>query len=978
MGRISRYLALLALLWPGVLSAQQRAITGRVTDAMSGQPLASVSVTVVETRQSALTDAEGRFRLAAVPSERVTLRFSSLGYRTTTVTVEPGTTSVEVGLDIDALNLDALVVTGQATAIDRRRAATSIAYVSGEEVTRVSAPTVLNSMTGKISGVNLQTNSGAPGGGIQMQIRGNNTILGSHDPLFVVDGVIYSNATIPSGRGYANSAASVSMEADAVNRIADLNPNDIASIEVLKGAAASAMYGSKAANGVVIITTKRGRVGAPQINVTQRLGVYTPLRTLKARRWTEEEAVEKYGEVAREFFQGNASPYFDHYSQVYSNRRPSFETIADIRGGSESTRYFVSGTWKHDEGLERNTFATRQSLRANLDQALGSKLDLQVSTAFTRSENDRGWNNNCNNYGCNGYAFAYIPSFVDLTRRNPDGGYPQPKVGVPSNPVQTTEMADNYEETIRFTGGLRLSWEAMERSDQTLRLVFQGGLDAFDQRNDVWSPPDLFYEQPQTRPGESIESGGRSLFYNWNVNAVHTLLGRSFTALTSFGVQYEDQRLQTHLIRTEGLLPGQRNVNQGTFSTVNESLSQERTLALYIQEDLQLLNDRLFVSAGLRAERSSMNGDASRYYVFPKASSSYRFFDALGRGSELKLRAAYGETGILPSFGFKFTNLATPQIGGERGLAVSTQAGSPTVEPERKQEFEAGIDGSAMNGRLTWELTGFVTRNTNILLQRVPAPSTGYASQVFNGGKFRNQGFEIALGYTPIQTPNAIWVARGTFTRITNEVLDLAGQPAFFPAGSGFGNLGRTFIEVGKAITQIVANTYDKDGNPTPTMVQVGNSTPDFRVGLVNDVTIGRLSFSSTLDWQQGGSVVNLTKYLYDTQETTDDYGTPAFEKRAQARRDGVHSVYVEDATFVKLRELSAMWDVPPAVTAAMGLGVRNLRVGLTGSNLFMWTKYSGMDPEVSNFGSLAIRSNIDIAPYPPSRGIFFNVTVGF
>src|SRR5690606_7220809 len=324
--------------------------------------------------------------------------------------------------------------------------------------------------------------------------------------------------------------------------------------------------------------------------------------------------------------------------------------------------------------------------------------------------------------------------------------------------------------------------------------------------------------------------------------------------------------------------------------------------------------------------------------------------------SEVKLRTAYGETGNLPLFGHKYTNLATPQIGGEIGLAVSTTAGSPIVEPERLKEIEAGIDGFAMNGRLTWELTGFVRNSTNLLLQRVPAPSTGYGTEIFNGGKLRNQGVEIALGYAPVQTRNALWVARGTFTRYTNEVVDLAGLPPFFPAGSGFGNLGRTFVEEGKPITQIIANTYDKDGNPTPTQVQVGNSTPDFRVGLVNDVTFGRLSFSSAVDWQQGGNVINLTKYLYDTQETTEDYGTPAFEKRAQARRDGVHAPYIEDATFVKLRELSVMWDVPQSVAAGMGLGVRSLRVGLTGTNLLMWTKYTGLDPEVANFGATAIR----------------------
>ncbi|HEX7090864.1 MAG TPA: SusC/RagA family TonB-linked outer membrane protein [Longimicrobiales bacterium] len=980
MERLARHLALLTLLWPAALSAQQRVIAGRVVDAMDGRPLPSVAVTVTETRQTVLSDAEGRFRLVGVPSGRISLRFSTIGYRSTTVAVEPDAQSIEVGLETDVLNLDALVVTGQATTIDRRSATTSIAYVSGEQVSRVSSPTALNAMAGKITGVNLQTNSGAPGGGIQMQIRGNSTILGSFDPLFVVDGVIYSNASIPSGRGYVNAAASPELEADPVNRIADLNPSDIASIEVLKGAAASAIYGSKAANGVVIITTKRGQAGPPQVEVTQRVGVFTPLRLLSFRRWTLDEAVAKYGESARPFFQGNQSPYYDHYAQVYSNRRPSYETIATVRGGSEATRYYVSGAWKHDEGIERGTFATRQSLRANLDQRLGTRTDIQVSTAFARSENDRGWDNNCNNFGCHGYAIAYIPSFIDLTRRNPDGSFPTPPqdIGVQANPIQHTELGVNLEETIRFTGGIRLSWDAMQRADQALRLVVGGGIDAFDQENDVWSPNELFFEQSQTRPGEAVQSGGRSLFYNWNVNAIHTFLAPSFTATTSFGLQYEDQRLHTHLIRTQGLLPGQRNVDQGTFTTTDESLSEERTLAVYLQEELQLLDERLLILGGLRAERSSVNGDAGRYYVFPKLSSSYRIPGLLGNASEIKLRAAYGETGNQPLFGMKYTDLETPQIGGEKGVAVSATAGSPVVEPERVKEVEVGIDGFMMNGRLTWELTAFTRNTTNLLLERVPAPSTGYAEQIFNGGKLRNDGFEIALGYAPIQTRDALWVARATFTRYTSEVVDLAGLPPFYPTGSGFGNLGRTYVEEGKPITQIVALAYDKDGNVTSRQVQVGNSAPDFRVGLVNDVAFGRLGFSSTLDWQQGGNAINLTKYLSDTQETSPDYGTPAFERRAAARRDGVHQPYVEDATFVKLREVSITWDVPESLYAGMGIGVRDLRLGLSGRNVLMWTKYSGLDPEVANFGPAAIRSNLDIAPYPPSRAFFLEITVGF
>jgi TonB-dependent SusC/RagA subfamily outer membrane receptor len=226
--------------------------------------VAEVSVVGPLRGSTVLTGDDGRFVIAA-PAGSVRLLVRAFGFSRNEVVVAPGETNVDIELREDVFRLDELVVTGQATSIERRSAPTAVAYVSGEDVARVSAPTLMNALNGRISGVNLQTNSGAPGGGIQMQIRGNATILGAFDPLFVVDGVMYSNASIPSGRGYVNNAASVTLEADPVNRIADLNPADIASIEILKGAAASSIYGSKASNGVVVITTARGKAGLPRI-----------------------------------------------------------------------------------------------------------------------------------------------------------------------------------------------------------------------------------------------------------------------------------------------------------------------------------------------------------------------------------------------------------------------------------------------------------------------------------------------------------------------------------------------------------------------------------------------------------------------------------------------------------------------------------------------------------------------------------------
>ncbi len=400
----------------------------------------------------------------------------------------------------------------------------------------------------------------------------------------------------------------------------------------------------------------------------------------------------------------------------------------------------------------------------------------------------------------------------------------------------------NDEETNRFTGGATMGWTPHIGGGQTLRLVLGGGLDVFDQKNNVWTPNDLFFERIQALPGEAIESGGRSRFFNYNLNAVHSMPLGSMSATTSAGFQYEDRQLETFLIRTQNLLPGQRNVNQGTNITANNNLTAERTIALYASEELHLLSDRLLLRGGLRAERSSVMGDIDKYYVFPNVSTSYRFEDLFGSGNSLKLRAAYGETGNQPLFGQKFSNLLTPTLGGTQGLAVSTVAGFPGVEPERLKEIEAGADGSLMNERFTWEFTYFNRNTTNLLLNRVPEPSSGFSTQVFNGGKIANWGYEVGVGYSPIQTASVTWVSRATFTRYDSKVEDLAGLPPFFPTGSGFGNLGRTRVEVGQPITQIVGFGLNADGTRTPTLVQLGNSAPDFRMGFVNDVTWRRLT----------------------------------------------------------------------------------------------------------------------------------------
>ena len=972
---------MLAALVPATVAAQTRRVTGEVVRGGTNEPVADAVVAVVGGSRaiSVLTNDQGHFAISVPPGE-VRVEVSALGYATRQVVIPAGETTVTISLDFSPFHLDALVVTGQATTVARRSATTSVAYVSGADISQVPAPSMVAALDGKVTGVNIQSNSGAPGGGMQIQIRGNNTLLGGFDPLYVVDGVLYSDAAIPGGRGYANAEASPSTEADPVSRIADLNPDDIASIEILKGAAASSIYGSKAANGVIVITTKRGQMGAPKFTLTQRVGLSTPLKLLETRHWTQADAVSTYGSDASAFFQGNANPYYDLYGMVYDQRKPSYETLASLSGGSGDTRYYVSGEWKRDEGIERNTDAGERSIRVNLDHDLRSNLTLHVSSAYNRTTNDRGWDNNCNNFGCMGYAMAYIPSFFNM-EKNANGTYPEPSIaGIPSNPLQLSALGVNHEETNRFTGGARLNWNVFTTDRQSFQVVAGGGLDTFDQNNQVWAPNELFFEQVAALPGVAVQTDGRSFFQNWNLNGIHKWQASSWSASTSFGAQYEDRRLHTNQILTRNLLPGQENVNQGTNTTPTENLNRERTFALYAQEEVNLFNERLKVQGGLRAERSSVNGDINKYFTYPKISGAYRFLDYLGQGSEVKLRVAYGETGNQPLFGQKFTNLNTPQLGGEQGVTVSTTSGSSNIQPERLKELEVGIDGTVFDNRLTWEITRFNRNTTNLLLQRVPAPSSGFTSQLFNGGKIRNSGTEISLGFSPLVTSTSSWISQVSFTRYTSEVVDLAGLPPFFPAQSGFGNLGRTYIQEGRPITQIIGFDFKGDGSQTraDTLAQLGNSAPDFRIGFVNTFNYKSASLRAVVDWQHGGDVINLTQFLEDDGQTSPDWGSDAWKARYAGYLHGVIRPYVESASFVKVREISLDVNVPADLLQDIHLGASSLRLGLSGRNLFMWAPYSGLDPEVANFGSASVRNNLDISPYPPSRTFFFNVSVGF
>jgi TonB-linked SusC/RagA family outer membrane protein len=992
----------------GTAAAQERLVSGTVTRASGGQPITEATVSVAGSRATAKTNDQGRYTISVGPGDaRLTIR--AIGFRSAEVSVPAGVESADAALTEDIFKLEELVVSGQQTGVERRSATTSTAIVTNEDLTQVGAATLDQALQGKIAGANIEQNSGGPGGGLQIRVRGANTAIGQADPLFVVDGVIYSNATLPSGL-FSVTASSLNrgrgeLQDDAVNRLADLNPADIASVEVLKGAAASSIYGSKAANGVVVITTNRGRVGKPKVNVTQRLGFYELLRGPGGgRAFTPASAFATFSEhdpgetpkldsaVVQSYIVNGQLPYYDHLQEVAGNRPFAWETVADVSGGDDNTKYYISGAWTDNPGIVTNTFAKKQSLRLNLDQQLGSRFKLQASSAFTRNQTDRGITNNDNNGGSVTYALAYIPSFLPLL--NPDGSFREPEVTyLQGNPVQTAALSTNDELVNRFTGAANLSFQAFTTERSSLKLVAAAGADIFNQKATVIAPPELFFQQTQANPGVSSLANGDSRFLNWNLNAIHTYTpaSASWRATTSVGSQYEDRNLNRSQVVAQGLIPGQTNINQGSvFGNQFELQTTERTLAFYGQEEFAALRDRLLLTVGVRAERSSANGDDGTYYFFPKFSGAYRFANLLGAGSDLKLRGAYGESGNQPLFGQKFTTLeGNNTIGGVIGTQVGQTSGAPAIKPERIKEFEGGFDASLWQGRATFEFTAYHRRTTDLLLNLTPAPSTGFTQQIVNGGQFRNSGFEVAMGVSPVQQRNFTWLLRSTFNRVRTRVDALPGGiTSYRPQNAGFGlAFGEFLVQTGQPITQIVGSVPDQNGDLQT--VFLGQANPDFRLSLSNDFTLGRLFFSFLWEWQQGGVAQNQTISLYDCNGLSPDFDGPdvtnpdgTVRPRGQYGFDACNFTgdarpFVESTTFLKLRELSLGVSLPRRWARAFA-GANDVRVSVTGRNLLLFTGYHAYDPEVSNYGQQSIVRNIDLAPYPPMRSFLFNISLGF
>lgn len=956
----------------------QTTVSGRVTDKASGSGLPGVTVIVKGTTIGTTSNVSGEYSLS-VPSGSNTLVFSFIGFASQEADINGGT--LDIQLSEDVTNLEEVVVTGLASNIKRSNLANNISTVDAKSLTgTTSGATLDGALYGKMTGVNINSAGGAPGGQTAVRLRGISSLSGNNQPLFIVDGVYISNTQLSNGSSVA-SGANAGREEGGSNRVSDINPEDIESIEVLKGASAAAIYGTRANAGVVIIKTKRGTDGKTQIRFDQDFGFNTIQNFAGRRQFTEATVEAQFGEgeVANFRAAQQAGQIFNYEEELYGEEGFISDSRLSISGGNDKTKFYFNSSRRDEDGIMKRTGYERTSIRLNLDHKISDDLKIGFSTNYVNSSAARGPVGNENNGGFSvGYNLALVTADWEDLFPDENGNYPDGRFAA-TNVIFNRDQIDNDEEVNRLLQGIKVDYNLLQKDNLQLKLVANGGLDFFLAKTSVYIP-ETHQVQRSTTNGFISSGGNNSLQYNYQAFAVVDFFTANNISLNGqFGISYLNFESDETINQTTQLVPTQTNAGQGNAFTTFQRLTAEEEFGIIGQGQFNW-DDRVIATAGIRFDKSSLNGDPNKYFAFPRLSvavnvANFDFWNVAAMNL-LKVRVAYGETGSSARFGSLFTPLGATSVGGNLGLGlptvaqnnVSAQLGDTNLEPETSQEIEYGIDMAFLDGRFGLEFTGYQRDVKNLIYPFSSIPiSSGFSNQIRTDFNLRNTGIEIALNANPVTNSFLNW--NTTVSWWYNEAkVDELGIGEFQPSGEGFSlTFGSSFIREGETATSLAANI---GGVPTI----IGDAAPDFQMSWFNELTIMKnFNLSFLWHWKEGGEVLNLTKLLSDFGGVTADLDEPNVVANPRFATDGARA-YIEDGTYIRLREIGLYYNIP--LTNAGPL--RQARVGVSGKNILTITDYTSYDPETSAFGPSGLSQGIEVTPFPSAKQFYLHLGVRF
>jgi TonB-linked SusC/RagA family outer membrane protein len=1064
-------------------------LAGKVTSS-EGMPLGQATVLVQDLSLGATTRPDGSYSIAIpgarVPTAPVTVTARAVGFKPSSaqLTLSAGAATQDFSLAENPLRLGEIVVTGAGTVSEVEKLGTGRSYVDSTAVVRSNEPNVINALAAKAPNVNVTSSSGDPGASSFIQIRGTTTITAADgQPLIVVDGVPIDNSI-----NYNNPlSSSLNASAAPPNRAIDINPDDIANIEILKGAASGAIYGSRAGQGVILITTKRGQPGPTRYSLRSSIGLNQHTRL--------PDFQTKYGlgtgGVAPTCVAGGASncivgfasagswgpllapgtPTFDHSDEMFQDGYTTDNTLT-ISGGNERTTFYLSGGYNYDRGyiVGPNSHYRRIAVRFNGSHRIFDNLKVGANVAYTDGSGGFVVSRNSTEGLLLG-AWRSPPDFNNQPYLDPVYGlhrsfrFPNPGPGSEQqsrnydNPFFSANENVSTSDVGRTYGNVNAEFTALN----WLTFNYTLGLDyANDERTQGWP-----WQTSNSTVTGTNGVGGVNAGYIRTSQIDHNLtatarykMGPTWSGTVTVGQNLNSNSFQSRQTLGTGLIaPQPFNLGNTAAQLPPYDFRQTIRLESYFAQVTADLWDQLFLSAAVRNDGASTFGLSQRRNWFPKGSAAWTFYRGADDDNRWltfgKLRAAYGQSGTQPQpyllqTVFYSTTLAeggwgpssSTQLGGVGGLV--TRYNLPTTElgPERVKEFETGVDLGLFRDKADFGITYYRQNSSGVILNIPVAGNTCYTEEPANAASLRNIGWELALNVRPITTRDFSWEVGAQWANNKSLVTDLAGvQFAPFPFSGGSNGLGVQGVAIeGQRIGVLYGSDYvrcgrglvindvnidqtagecqgapagalyiDASGYPqldASNNYIIGDPNPDWTGSLRTAFRYKGVSLSGLLDIRHGGQNYNGTRgamdhfgtsresqrlrdggnfvfgqsYLQDQQVAGPGAGAAVPLNEAWFTGpggvfNGPVSAFIEDAGFVKLREISLGYTLDaPWVNRLIGFSSIDLRVA--GRNLVTWTDYSGIDPETSLLGAATSVRGIDYFNNPQTRSFVFSLTL--
>ena len=960
------------------LWAQQIRVSGVVTSASEGgMSLPGVTVMIEGTNTGTITNIDGQYELDANADDR--LVFSFVGMVTRTIAIE-GRQQIDVQLESEVAQLGEIVVTGYGTE-SRRLISGSVGVVGGDDLEESSLRTIDGVLQGRSAGVQITQSSGTPGAANAIRIRGSSSISAGNEPLIVVDGIPVTTGNF----------AQVGFSGQGIDALADINPNDIESITVLKDASAAAIYGARATNGVILITTKRGKEQKTQLRFNATYGLQdleNRLEMLNAEQWHDLKGTEP------------ADPdnviNTDWLSEVLRTA-PTANYELSASGGDAQTQFFVSGNYYDQTGILLGTSYERLSGRVNLDHKVNNDFDIGMSFGVsyalnTRVEGDQSLNAPLANAIANP---AIFPVF------NEDGSYNEDAPF--ANPVAIGKEAINEAHSYRTLGNIFGNYRILNN----ITLSTKWGFDYLSLREHSYDPATTRQGARSNGIGLEAQSNVLNIVSNNTMRYANSFfVDHNLEVLGGYSFEIFQRRNQ--LIRgVDFPNPWFQYISEaGTISNASANAT-DRGMNSYFGQLRYNYNYRYIVSFTARYDGSTRFSEENRYGFFPATSIAWRmseenFFQQLNLPvNEFRWRAGYGITGNdgIPDFAYLALFGGGANYLGQSGIFPRGLA-NPELKWETTYQYNAGVDIGFFNDRIELSIDYYQNHTKDLLFSRPISFTSGYGSITSNIGELENKGIEFTLNTVNVSNDNFSWNTSFNISRNRNKILSLYNDQPLDNLGRGSNSVrvgeplgifyGYQSLGVDPSTGDIVFADITEDGQITSDdRTKIGDPNPDFIGGLTNRFNYQNFELSVFLQFSYGNDIFNGTRIFIESMKGSDNQTTAVLDRwrepgdetsvpRATAldpnNNNRISSRFIEDGSYLRVKNVTLSYNLGSSL--ANRLGMSSARVFVMGQNLLTFTNYSGMDPEVNYAGPSDLIMGTDFFTHPQVRTISAGINI--